>query len=549
MNAARVVASDGAGRPVLISGIAQDITRRLEVEELGRRDAGLLDIAKQSIVCTDLQGRVVYWSRGAHELYGWTAAEMMGRHFWERMPTEEMRAHARLRMHTAATQGEFRHEREDFRKDGTRIYVESRVFALRDGAGKVVGVIGTAHDITARRQAELERIQLERQLLQAQKMETVGTLAGGMAHEFNNILTAIIGNTELALLTDPDNAVHRKYHESVLRSSRRARDLVQRVLAFSRCEEPKRIPVRLGHVVSEAAELIRATLPSTIELGFDADSPAPEILADPSQIQQVLMNLAANAAYAMRERGGRLSLRLRTVAFTAPHPCTLVTLSPGTYAALEVADTGQGIQAKTLAKIFDPFFTTKPIGEGSGLGLAIVHGIATGHRGGVEVSSSPGGGAAFTVYFPVPEACPAPAAPVADPAQPRPIEPGSGEQIVVIDDEEDVAAVVDAALRHLGYRVRRFAAADDFYKEFSVNPFRVDLVLTDQTMPRLTGTQLAHRLRAEGHAFPMAIVSGQCQEPDPSADGRLERVAFLRKPFDLTRLASTLRDLLGHPPA
>ena len=212
----RVLAPDGAWRWLLnsgraiktgtgeapakvVSGITVDLSISQRRDELRLRNAQMLSSVKQSIVCTDLEGIVNYWSEGAAELYGWSADEMLGKPFYNRMPTEEMREHAKFRMRTAATQGEFRHERVDYRKDGTQIFVESRVFALRDIAGRTVGVIGTAHDITARKKSEQDRLQLERQLLHAQKHETIGTLAGGVAHEFNNLLTSIMGNTELAV--------------------------------------------------------------------------------------------------------------------------------------------------------------------------------------------------------------------------------------------------------------------------------------------------------------------------------------------------------------
>ena len=401
LNTGRVSERDAAGRPARMLGVSMDMAEHFRQQEVLSRDAQVLATVKQSIVCTDLEGTVIYWSDGATALYGWTAAEMQGRPFYSRMPTEEMREHARMRMHTAATQGEFRHEREDFRKDGTRIFVDSHVFPLRDANGTVIGVIGTARDITARRMAELDRLQLERQLHQAHKMETIGTLAGGVAHEFNNILSAIIGNIELAMLENPNDQTYKEYHRNVLISSWRARDLVTRILSFSRIHEPERRPVRMGQFVADAANLIRATLPATIELDIEGAGAATEIMADANQLQQVLMNLATNAAYAMRERRGTLTISTRPADFAAPRECAQIVLPAGSYLALEVADTGSGIEAEHLSKIFDPFFTTKPVGEGSGLGLSIVHNIVAGHGGGIEVASAPGLGTTFTLYFPI----------------------------------------------------------------------------------------------------------------------------------------------------
>jgi len=544
LNTGRVTERDGGGRPARMLGVSMDREERHHQEELLSRSAQVLATVKQSIVCTDLEGKVLYWSDGATELYGWTAEEMVGRPFTSRMPTEEMREHARMRMRTAASRGEFRHEREDFKKDGTRIFVESHVFPLRDPRGRVIGVIGTARDITSRRKAEHERLQLERQLLQAQKMDTVGTLAGGVAHEFNNILSAIIGNMELAVLENPEDQIYKDYHRNVLMSSWRARDLVKRILSFSRSHEPERRPVRIDQLVAEAASLIRATVPATIELDIEGARAATEILADANELQQVLLNLAANAAYAMRDGRGILTFATRTVDFAAPRECALTLLPAGPYLALEVADTGTGIDPVNLSKVFDPFFTTKPVGEGSGLGLSIAHSIVAGHGGGIEVSSSPGAGTRFTLYFPIaPAAAPAAARAVGTAGTAAPAR-GKAEQIVVIDDEERVGSVVEKVLRRLGYNVRRFLAADEFYGELKAAPFHVDVVLTDQTMPRMTGLQLAKLLRTEGHNFPIAIASGHSQDLTPEALSAIGRTTYIQKPFDVSKLAAVMQGLL-----
>jgi nitrogen-specific signal transduction histidine kinase/CheY-like chemotaxis protein len=400
------------------------------------------------------------------------------------------------------------------------------------------------HDITARRQAELDRIQLERQLLHSQKMETIGTLAAGVAHEFNNILATIIGNTEMALLLHPEDQSHRECHDAVLQSSGRARDLVQRILALSRRSEPERRPVQLARIVAEASSLIRATLPSTVELVTECSAGAPDALADLNELHQVLLNLAANAAYAMREKGGRLTLRTFFAEFADSHPCALTTLPAGAYVALEVADTGRGIEARHLPKIFDPFYTTKPVGEGSGLGLAIVQNIVARHGGAIEVASTPGAGAVFTLYFPV--ATGGIPARVRTDAAPRPLglARGQGERVAVIDDEEPIAIVIEAALRQLNYAPRRFSSADEFYAEFVAGRFAADLVVTDQTMPRLTGLQLARKLRAEGHAIPLVIMSGYNPQSAPESAVEGGRVAHLEKPFDLNQLAATVQYLL-----
>ncbi len=543
----RVTARDPAGRAASVGGVTVDVAASMLRDEILLRDAQMLSRVKQSIVCTDLKGIVTYWSEGAEELYGWTASEMVGRPFYDRMPTEAMREHARFRMATAASRGEFQHEREDYRKDGTRIYVESRVFAQRDVAGRVVGVIGTARDITARRRAEQERLELERQLLQAQKMETIGTLAGGVAHEFNNLLASIIGNVELAMLTHPDDTRFRGCHDAVLASSWRARDLVRRILTFSRSNDPERRLSQLHPLVTDGIRLIRAILPSTMEVACDpAEPPAgmPSLWADANQIHQVIMNLAANAGYALRERAGLILFRIRQIAFTEPHACASVTLPPGSYLVLDVIDDGCGIEAQHLPRIFDPFFTTKPVGEGSGLGLSVVHNIVCGHGGGIDVRSTPGSGTVFTLYFPAVVAGADGASAAQKPARgalPR----GHGEHIAVIDDEESVGAFVEGSLRALGYSTRRYRSADEFYTELASSQDPFDLVLTDQNMPRLSGLGLARRLREAGMRTPIAIASGHSPDLTEAALLPLGRVALIEKPFALEKLADTVAELLA----
>lgn len=540
LNTGKAIERNAAGQPTRMLGVTLDVMANHVQQDVILRNAQMLANVRQSMVCTDLNGIVTFWSEGARELYGWTAAEMLGRPFYERMPTEEMRARARVRMTTAAAKGEYREEREDFRKDGSRIYVDSRVFALRNAAGDVVGVIGTAHDITARRQAEHNRLQLERQLLHVQRMDTIGTLSGGIAHEFNNILAAIMGNIELCILMDP-KPKEREHLEWALQSTRQGRDLVKRILSFGSSRLSERSPVDLGKLLAEAAPLIRATLPTSVELVFEAAPGCPAASMDSNQVHEILMNLAANASYAMQEKGGRMTFRVRSVEFAESHGCVLGTIAPGRYLALEVADTGEGIQGAHLGRIFDPFFSTKPVGEGRGLGLAIVNRIVADHEGGIDVASVPGSWTRFTLYFPS-----APQEAVARaPAAPPTLARGRGEQVVVIDDEANVAKVVETAFKRMGYQVRRFCGADEFYAEFHSKPFHVDLVFTDQTMPRMTGLCLSHRLRAEGHTFPIAIASGHSPDLTEEALAKIKPYIRLEKPFDIHSLSEAVHRLLG----
>jgi signal transduction histidine kinase/CheY-like chemotaxis protein len=468
---------------------------------------------------------------------------MLGQSYLKLYPSGEAQEMARHRLAGVLAQGEANREREDFRKDGSRVWTEARSVRTVDAHGNPSGVISIYHDITARRQSELERHRLEQQLLQAQKMDTMGTLAGGIAHDFNNIIATIMGYTELALLMDQKDPRIRTMQETVLKSAHRARDLVKRILTFSRFHEPERKPVYLGEIIRETVRFMRATIPATIELRLELGENLPLTLADPNQIHQLIVNLATNAAYAMRAHGGLLTIRLSTVTIDAPHPTTVGSLSSGTYFALEVADTGHGIDAETLKKIFDPFFTTKPVGEGTGLGLPIVHGITQGHGGSIDVTSQPGMGTTFKIFLPFVE--PAERDAGATMTSAGSIPRGTGQRIAVIDDEEDVGKATQITLHTFGYDVSRFRSAEEFYAECFSLLLQFDLIVTDQTMPHLTGLELARRLRASGHTIPILLVSGYSAELTPAAVADLAPAESLKKPYESQQLAIAVNRLLS----
>jgi two-component system CheB/CheR fusion protein len=546
LNSGKITDRAADHSPLRMLGTTQDISARHLAEEIVHRDAEVLSKINEALICVDKEGIVTYWNRGATKLFGWTESEMLGRSYFERFPAGEARDQAWQRMDIAMSIGEFRHERQDYRKDGSRVWVDAAASHTFDRHGRQSGIIALFRDITGRINEEQKRRQLEHQLYETQKMETIGTLAGGIAHDFNNIIAGILGHTELALLTLRPDDPARRFHEVVLTASHRARDLVKRILAFSHKHEPERKPVQLAEIVTDAAKFIRAILPATVELQLEMDKASPGTLADANQIHQVLMNLAANAAYAMRDCGGRLTIRLRTVVFANAHATATGPLSAGTYLALAMVDLGQGIDAEALNKIFDPFFTTKPIGEGTGLGLSIVRGIIEGHGGAIEVESKPGVGTTFTLYFPAMVSDNSAAAPVLPP--PTTLPRGQGERIVVIDDEENVAQAAQLMLQSLGYHVRSYSSAERFHEDFLREPGSVDLLLTDQTMPHLTGLQLAQKLRASGETLPILIVSGYSRNLTPDTLSAMGGIELLKKPYELADLARVVRRMLPQPP-
>jgi PAS domain S-box-containing protein len=433
----------------------------------------------------------------------------------------------------------FRHEHRVKTQTGAWkwVFVQGCVVGT-DENGKPARMAGIHMDITPAKQAEKEKEELENRLIQARKMEAVGTLAGGIAHDFNNILSAIMACTEAAKLNGQDPAKVRAGLGEIEKACRRARDLARQILTFSRHAETETRPVRLDLVITEAMALLRATLPSTIETRVALPGEPVAVLGDSTRMHQVVMNLCSNAGHAMRQTGGVLEVRLDTLLAgpenTPPGPG----LSPGDYAVLTVSDTGHGMDEKTLERIFNPYFTTKDVGEGTGLGLAMVHGIVTGAGGACAVQSKTGEGATFTVWLP--RTAPAPETPEPELEQ----MPGGSERLLLVDDDPSLVDSFVQIIGHFGYRV---TAAEDSGKAlelFSKDPWAFDLVITDQTMPGMTGEELARAVLALRPETPVILCSGYSAaitENDALEKGIR---AFVMKPFSFTDFMVLLRQVL-----
>ncbi|HKB56832.1 MAG TPA: response regulator, partial [Lacunisphaera sp.] len=399
-------------------------------------------------------------------------------------------------MLTKQIRGDYDETFRIMRPDGSIRWIHDKAFPIRDQAGRVYRVVGTAEDIT-------EHHQMEAQFRQAQKMEAIGTLAGGIAHDFNNILGAIIGYAELTKMKLKDNPSASEYLGSLLQGAHRAAALVRQILAFSRQQQQQRSLVQLRHLVVEPLNLLRATIPSTIVFEAVLASDLPAVLADATQVHQVVMNLCTNAWHAMKDRPGRLEVRLDRFDVDAHLAQGNPNLHVGPYVRLTVSDTGHGMDRATMERIFEPFFTTKPLGEGTGLGLSAVHGIMKSHDGAVTVYSQPGEGTTFHLYFPAQDA---EADKVVDPAIEVPR--GRGESVLFVDDEKPLALLGRAMLEELGYTVTICNNPTEALSIVREKPAKFALVITDLTMPVMTGADLAVQLREIRTDLPVILTTG-----------------------------------------
>jgi PAS domain S-box-containing protein len=381
-------------------------------------------------------------------------------------------------------------------KDGSIVWVSVAVTRIGKGEGQTVTFFGVVQDIT-------ERKHLDEHFLQAQKMEALGQFSGGVAHDFNNILAAISGYTELSKMILKGNPEVLSHLDAILKSTGRAADLVRQILTFSRQEPQVRQAILLQPLIAESLKLMRATIPATVEIVMKVDADVPPILANANQIHQILMNLGINAWHAMTDKPGRITMTLTQSAVTAEYAANKPRLKAGRYVCLAVGDNGSGMSAETISRIFEPFYTTKVPGEGTGLGLAVVHGIMDSHDGTVTVTSEQGIGTIFSLYFPVYEG-EVPILPVADSSTPL----GNGERVLIVDDEEILSSMLQKTLTRLGYKADCALNPDQALTTIREDPLRYRVVISDQTMPVMTGLSLARELHQLQPKLEIILMTG-----------------------------------------
>jgi two-component system, cell cycle sensor histidine kinase and response regulator CckA len=405
------------------------------------------------------------------------------------------------------------------------------------------GAIVTTLNVTQEVLAELEKKKFEAQLLHSQKMEAVGTLAAGIAHDFNNILWIITGNAELAKAEITAAGVSAQgYLERVETACRRAQELVTQILNFSRQTVQEKKPLILNSIIKESLKLLRSSLPATIEIRRHVSDSPLTIMADLSQINQVLMNLCTNAAFAMKETGGILEIGLTELELQEADNPSGENLAPGRYAVLSVMDTGKGIAPEVMDRIFDPFFTTKRVDEGTGMGLSVAHGIVKNHGGAVTAYSQPGKGAMFHVLLPLIDSRTEEA-----PVETLGIIPRGNESILIVDDDESLLEMEENILERLGYKVTSVRSADEALERFRSSSKTFDLVITDQTMPHKTGEQFARELLALEPDARIILCTGYSETISEEKAMAMGIRAFLMKPVVIARLAHTVRKVLDTP--
>ncbi|NTV42842.1 MAG: response regulator, partial [Syntrophobacteraceae bacterium] len=510
----------------------EDVTEQLKVEEERGRLATVIEQASELVIITDLHARIRYVNRAFEMTTGYTRAELLDRGLtvFENGRYGNDAQGAILR---ALEKGEvWRGHLVGKTKDEDNYDVEATFSPVRSSSGEVVSFASVQRNVT-------NEMHLEKQLRQSQKMEAIGTLAGGIAHDFNNILGAIMGYTEMSLDMVPKGSLAQLNLDQVLKAANRAKDLVRQILLFSRRGEQERQQLLVMSTIKEALKLLRASLPATVEIRRIVTAhPDIQILGDPTQIHQVMLNLCTNAAHAMREKGGTLDVEVAEEELAAADLASEPGLRPGSYVRLTVRDTGHGIERQLLDRIFEPFFTTKGPFEGTGMGLAVVHGIVKRHDGFIRVSSEVGKGTGFDLYFP--KFANAEALRASDaPEIPR----GHG-RILFVDDEAALTRLAREMLESLGYEVTVENGAIEALETFEGRANAFDLVITDYTMPRMTGLELAGAILAIRPEIPVILCSGYS---DMISEEKIREAGireFIMKPVGLREMADAVRRVL-----
>ncbi|MDD5029068.1 MAG: ATP-binding protein [Rhodoferax sp.] len=515
--------------------------RQSNLELMGSRGrlAAIIDSSLDAIVGVDAAQRITVFNPAATRLFGCSTEQAQGQLVTRFLPALEL---------TLGTLGESVSmqlgELNGLQQDGQKVVLDVSLSRERHANGDIMTLF--IHDLTARKKMQAHRDALEAQLRESQKMQAIGTMAGGIAHDFNNIIGAILGNVELAREDAPaDTAVATSLAE-IDKAGRRARDLVRQILTFSRNDPPMRTPLCLAEVVQETTRLLKVTLPPQVNIALDIAPHTPAVLADATQIEQVLLNLCTNAIHAIGDTPGTIRIELGYALRSADDDAERHGGLPGQHVWLCVSDTGCGIDPEIQQRVFEPFFTTKPVGQGTGLGLSVVHGIMRSHHGNVQLQSVPGVGSTFTLLFPVPDTPTAPSGEATPPvaASAKPVMPGLGQRVMYVDDDQALVFLVKRLLTRKGYTVVTFTDPKQALLTLADPSTRCDLLVTDFNMPGYSGVDLMRDVARLRPALWVALASGyvtpEIERQALAAGAR----ALIHKPNDVNELCATVQRLL-----
>jgi PAS domain S-box-containing protein len=519
------------GKPYQYVAIRNDITERKKVEERLHQQATLLDHALEAILVRDLDDRILFWNRGAERIYGWSANEAVGRNITTLLYRGSLSQYQKAKRELFE-RGEWSGELRHVTKDERDIMVESHWTLVGDENNRPKSILVINSDIT-------EKKKLEAQFLRAQRMESIGTLAGGIAHDLNNILSPIMMALRMFQMRFADEESQRLL-AMLQKSAERGAGLVSQVLSFARGIEGERIILQPKHIIKEIARILKDTLPKSIEIDFSIPDELSAIVGDATQLHQVLMNLCVNARDAMPQ-GGRISIRAEDATLDEHYARMILEARPGRYVCITVADTGMGIPETNIDKIFEPFFTTKKQGEGTGLGLSTVLGIVRSHGGFVNVYSEIGRGTEFRIYIP--------AAEVAQQAKTREIQDdlprGQGQMILVVDDEAAIREIAKGTLESYGYQVMTASDGTEAVAIYAQRRDSISLVVTDMGMPYMDGVATIRALQKMNPQVKIIATSGLKSEGKNSEALALGITTFLPKPYTADKLLKALSNMIA----
>jgi two-component system, cell cycle sensor histidine kinase and response regulator CckA len=518
------------GKPYQYVAIRSDITERKRAEEQIREQAALLDQAQDAIMVRDLDQNILFWNKSAEHIYGWSAAEVVGKNVRDlifKQPSEQFDAARQI----VLEKGEWKGEMHQNRRNGAAIVVESRWTLVRDEKGNPKSILVINTDIT-------EKKRIEAQFLRAQRMESIGTLAGGIAHDLNNVLSPILMAIDMLQMKATDES-SKKWLDVLRTNAQRGGDMVRQVLSFARGVEGERVALQPKHLVKEIVKILRETLPKSIEISFHVPNDLWIISADATQMHQVLMNLCVNARDAMPD-GGSLSIKAENVYLDESYARMHIEAKAGRFVMISVSDTGPGMPAEVQSRIFEPFFTTKEMTKGTGLGLSTALTIVKSHGGFINVYSELHKGSQFTVYLP---ALDAPGGAEAGTLQVD-LPLGHGEVILVVDDEESIREITRGTLETFGYKVLTASDGTEALALYADKKNEIAAVLTDMVMPFMDGPATIRALQRMNPNVRIIAASG-LGAGQRSGEGALEGVSvFLNKPYTAEKLLKTLAQVL-----